>query len=488
MPELPEVEAFSWTLLKLKSSNGELLQLERTRDNPPRTFISDEHIAFLNNNCTVLDVKRKGKQLCMVLDCIKPIEIDGEKRKQAFLFVHMGMTGRISAPGEVPSLKELKEGDEYPPPYTYMSWKVVDSKKKVIAEASFSDPRKFGSVELKVDDSSLDELAPDGLSLEEDGKVEEVVEALTEQTKPIKAILLDQKKVVCGVGNWVADEIMYQCEIHPEQKFLTKAEAELVVAKMTSILKIAVDHLKRKEDFPEDWMFNYRWTKKRKDSKDSQGRTIDFVKSGGRTSAIVASIQKLQGREKSVKSKPAGKAKAPAQKKKPSKQTAAKKKDEAKVETKKDYNDEKEPEVEEPTKPAKAKKAAKNKGSEDEPAPKKRAGRSKRNAETTAKDHVGTHAEGDDVENKTKKETARASKRKADPKETNGKRSKMGSSNEELDTVPNGEEENVAVEPPAGSKKTSKRGKTTEKEAPKENESGEARPPRRSTRNRTRSS
>jgi formamidopyrimidine-DNA glycosylase len=296
---------------------------------------------------TVAGVERKGKQLCMILDCVKPIEVDGEKHKRVYLFIHMGMTGRISTPGDVPALESLEASDEYPPPHTYLNWSVVDSKKNVIAEASFSDPRKFGSVELAVDQSALDELATDGLTLEEDGKVEEVVAGLTGQSKPIKAILLDQKKVVSGVGNWVADEIMYQCEMHPEQKYLKREEAELVVSKLISILKTSVDHLKRKEDFPQDWMFGYRWTKKRKEAKDSKGRAITFVKSGGRTSAIVPSIQKLQGRENSAGSKAGAKAvkkgedkNEPMPKKRASRRQPAKKKESPEVEDDKDAADE----------------------------------------------------------------------------------------------------------------------------------------------------
>ena len=32
---------------------------------------------------------------------------------------------------------------------------------------------------------------------------------------PIKAVLLDQERVVCGVGNWVADEVLFHSAVYP---------------------------------------------------------------------------------------------------------------------------------------------------------------------------------------------------------------------------------------------------------------------------------
>ena len=34
----------------------------------------------------------------------------------------------------------------------------------------------------------------------------------------VKSVLLDQEKLVSGVGNWVADEVLYQSGIHPAVK------------------------------------------------------------------------------------------------------------------------------------------------------------------------------------------------------------------------------------------------------------------------------
>merc|ERR1712157_418410 len=49
------------------------------------------------------------------------------------------------------------------------------------------------------------------------------------------------------------------------------------------------------EDYPESWLFNYRWKKgKSTGSKDFKGRFIKFETCAGRTSAFVPKIQKLR--------------------------------------------------------------------------------------------------------------------------------------------------------------------------------------------------
>lgn len=46
---------------------------------------------------------------------------------------------------------------------------------------------------------------------------EELAEGLSKQTAPVKAVLLDQNALFCGIGNWVADEICFNALIHPGQ-------------------------------------------------------------------------------------------------------------------------------------------------------------------------------------------------------------------------------------------------------------------------------
>ena len=161
-------------------------------------------------------------------------------------------------------------------------------------KAAFCDARKFGKAELRTDCTPLHDLAPDAW---QEGRPPCIAQKLTNQSIGIKALLLDQKRACSGVGNWVADEVLYQCRMHPDQSYLMANEAAALVQKLQSILDTAVDCLARHVPYPSDWLFAYRWTKK-KAGKDSQGRSIAFITSGGRTTAMIASQQKLYKRKR----------------------------------------------------------------------------------------------------------------------------------------------------------------------------------------------
>ena len=315
MPELPEVENFRRLLLPLISSkdplNLERCSLEKI---PPRKFITDDEISDIQNRkLVVADVLRKGKLICMVLK----ERTKGKKEKQdsapKYLFLHMGMTGRISNPQCIPKLQELSDTEIYPPPYTYLRLSAGSN------EACFSDPRKFGAVLLKDDlETDFDALAPDAwlstrtpqiktetIVLEhgdrrvpvDESTITDILAKLTNQSMGIKGVLLDQKRALCGVGNWVADEVLYQTKMHPDQNYLTQDEAKSLLERLHIILDKAVHCLYNDQEFPEDWLFHYRWSKRKKTVvKDAHGRSIVFVTSGGRTSAVVPSIQKKRSK------------------------------------------------------------------------------------------------------------------------------------------------------------------------------------------------
>ena len=57
-----------------------------------------------------------------------------------------------------------------------------------------------------------------------------------------------------------------------------------------------MDLLADSENFPENWLFKYRWGKGKKEASVlPNGEKISFVTVGGRTSAIVPSVQKKAG-------------------------------------------------------------------------------------------------------------------------------------------------------------------------------------------------
>lgn len=63
------------------------------------------------------------------------------------------------------------------------------------------------------------------------------------------------------------------------------------------ICKTACDLLAESDKFPEDWLFKHRWGKGKKDASKTlpNGEKIMFLTVGGRTSAVIPSVQKKTG-------------------------------------------------------------------------------------------------------------------------------------------------------------------------------------------------
>lgn len=123
---------------------------------------------------------------------------------------------------------------------------------------------------------------------------------------------------------------MYQARLHPEQYSNTFSDEQIkrLHDAIMYVCDTAVELLAESDRFPADWLMKHRWSKGKKEgSKLPTGEKIAFLKVGGRTSAIVPSVQKKtaavagdvsEGAEEEadeeVKPKRGGKRKAPAAK------------------------------------------------------------------------------------------------------------------------------------------------------------------------------
>ncbi|CAG8533572.1 6873_t:CDS:2, partial [Racocetra fulgida] len=112
---------------------------------------------------------------------------------------------------------------------------------------------------------------------------------------PIKALLLDQS-FSAGVGNWIADETLYQSRIHPAQYANTLSD-EQITALYENLIYVCQTAAEANADsslFPSSWLFHYRWGKgKKAGAFMPDGEKILFDTVGGRTTAIVPSVQIL---------------------------------------------------------------------------------------------------------------------------------------------------------------------------------------------------
>ncbi|MCJ1387549.1 hypothetical protein MMC18_000392 [Xylographa bjoerkii] len=223
--------------------------------------------------------------------------------------MHFGMAGWFKINGlETAYYKPTKPvpADEWPPKYWKFTFKTLEEPDKPVTEAAFVDFRRFARIRLI--DSRADEMR-NTTPLKENGPdpvvdrhiltEEWLVDICAKKRISIKALLLDQANV-SGIGNWVGDEIMYDAKIHPEQYSNTLSAAQIAQLHKSIhyVCSLAVETQADSSKFPEEWLFKHRWGKGKKDSKNQlpNGAKIVFMTVGGRTSAVVPSVQKKTGK------------------------------------------------------------------------------------------------------------------------------------------------------------------------------------------------
>ncbi|KAK4959325.1 hypothetical protein LTR10_004129 [Elasticomyces elasticus] len=247
----------------------------------------------------VVGADRQGKYFYMLFD------------KAPHAVMHFGMTGWMKFDVEdsayykkavVPDDGGKKEED-WPPKYMKFLLKCEADGEREAVEAAFVDPRRLARIRLvdcEADDirnhSPLKENGPDPVRDKEVVTVEWLSQLLKRKKVPVKALLLDQANI-SGVGNWVADEIMYQARLHPEQYSYTFSDEQIesLHKALMDVCTLAVETNADSSQFPETWLMKHRWNKGKKGAEANvlpNGEKIVHVTVGGRTSAIVPSVQK----------------------------------------------------------------------------------------------------------------------------------------------------------------------------------------------------
>ncbi|MGA1205323.1 MAG: Fpg/Nei family DNA glycosylase [Opitutales bacterium] len=111
--------------------------------------------------------------------------------------------------------------------------------------------------------------------------------------KALKAVLLHQKEFP-GVGNWMADEILFRSRIHPATLpvNLTPYRLNGLYSALKTVCEDALHIIGTNwGDPPDDWLFNHRW--KRGGTCPLSGKPLVYETIGGRTTCYSPSIQKI---------------------------------------------------------------------------------------------------------------------------------------------------------------------------------------------------
>lgn len=279
MPELAEVEhargmleriLVGRTLIGVECSRDEIVF--DGADGPARV-----REALLRRR--VLAAKRHGKYAWLVLD------------RGPHPIFHLGMTGQLRTVGDEP-LRLASSPQEIDRAWPPRFWKIRLRTEQ--DEVVMTNARRLGRVLLRDDPRGEAPIARLGFDPWTELPCPEDFEARLARRKRsvIKGLLLNQA-FAAGVGNWVADEVLYQAEIDPRRRVesLSRSEVARLREKLRYVVQVAVEADARKDRFPRGWLFHHRWGKQAA-ARTAAGEAIEHLTISGRTTAWVPSRQR----------------------------------------------------------------------------------------------------------------------------------------------------------------------------------------------------
>jgi formamidopyrimidine-DNA glycosylase len=196
VPELPEVES-ARSVIERAALGRLVVEVDDTDSYVCRPHAAGEIRAALLGRRLVA-AHRRGKSLWCDTDGDGPV-----------LGIHLGMSGKIVIAdvdgGEIDG-GDYWEGRRVPGDYRWSRFALTfdDGGRLMLV-----DPRRLGRITL---DPPVHRLGPDAATVD----AAAFRQALSGGTAPVKARLLDQQ-AIAGIGNLLADEILWRARIHPAQ-------------------------------------------------------------------------------------------------------------------------------------------------------------------------------------------------------------------------------------------------------------------------------
>ncbi|MEM6820704.1 MAG: DNA-formamidopyrimidine glycosylase family protein [Verrucomicrobiota bacterium] len=232
MPELAEVEFY-----RKRWNTGIKHPIQKIYTKSTSRVLAQEATQTLRSNSinnSIIESSASGKQMLFRFE------------KSLWLGVHLGMTGKLIS--DTPAYQPGKHDHLI----------LFTENHSLI----YQDPRAFGK--LKVDKSSnpphwWQNRAPDILT--SDFSLAYLKSKTNNRTGKVKALLLDQS-LFPGIGNWMADEICWRCDIHPETRFnqLSNDQLHGLWKETRQLCRQALRVIGRNWSTPpNDWLFNHRW-------------------------------------------------------------------------------------------------------------------------------------------------------------------------------------------------------------------------------------
>ena len=210
MPELPEVEIVKKSLKK-NVKDKKILNVIVTNRN--LRFKVDEDFEKILKNRKIKNVSRYAKNII--------VELNGN----IYLIIHLGMTGTFHLiRNNILKNTNLSFYQSKDLPIKHNHIVLVFKKFRVI----YNDPRRFGFFKLLKDEESFKlYLKNIGYEpLDKNFNLKYLKKNILFRNKCIKSILLDQK-IISGIGNIYANEILFHSGLNPRKKGLKLKDFEL---------------------------------------------------------------------------------------------------------------------------------------------------------------------------------------------------------------------------------------------------------------------
>lgn len=230
MPELAEVEYFRkrWN----PGLGGKILRLEIHASTRLFRGIDPVLMQKTLTGSRLRDSEARGKQMLFRFD-------------RATLGLHLGMTGEL----------RLEPAGFCPGKHDHL---VMFQKERTLV---FADPRQFGRVIFqpgRTDPAWWTALPPDVLS-KEFSQVALTAFLVRRKAAPLKAVLLMQERFP-GVGNWMADEILWRARLHPATRVGKVSDPGALWKTIRTVCRDALRVIGTDwNDPPDDWLFPHRW-------------------------------------------------------------------------------------------------------------------------------------------------------------------------------------------------------------------------------------
>ena len=276
MPELPEVEAAR--RLAARVVVGRRIVGVWCANDPIVLEASAARLRGALLGRRVVAARRHGKHLWLELD------------RRPWLLMHFGMAGGLHVPTR-PPLRLVSTGADarhgWPPRFARLRLTLDDG-----GEVAMADGRRLGRIRLRHDPRAEPPLSGLGFdALRELPPPARFHALLRERAAPMKAVLLDQS-FAAGVGNWIADEILYQAGIAPRRRALTltRRESTRLRARLRAVLATAVRANADSDRFPRAWLFHRRWDHDPL-ARTARGERIRWETIAGRTTAWAPTVQ-----------------------------------------------------------------------------------------------------------------------------------------------------------------------------------------------------